>query len=441
MRLVALFFVLQLVATAAVLFYVRQSISAELTREQKAFVVELREDLVAAHRRGGDAALAADIRERLTTLKGENLLLLMTDARGRVVAGDLDAWPTVIPATTPWLTLDLFRTGSEKAERIGVSATTLPGGTSLLAGRVIESGLRMAQLSERVLIVALLIAMPLALLVAFAATLLIERRITGIAETARVVGDGDLARRVDLDGSNDAFDRLGAGFNAMLARVERLVDELRVVTGSLAHDLRAPIFRITATLEQAMQETGDAKALAAMDRVATETGVLQQMLATAMQIAQAEAGIGRNRFADVDIGEMLTGIAELYEYAAEDHGIAMRVTGNSGRFRLHHELIGQAIGNLIDNAVKYAEGATEIVLSAERFEGGLRLIVADNGIGIAATDRATALQRFGRLDPSRHMTGAGLGLALVEAVAKLHDGDVTLEDNAPGLRVVMRLAT
>ena len=253
-RLVALFFVLQLVATAVVLFYVRQSIVAELTGEQQAFVAELRDDLVASHGRGGDAGLATEIRQRLTTLRGENLLLLMTSARGNVIAGNLDAWPTVIPATTPWLAIDLFRTGSEKAERIGVTATTLPGGTHLLAGRVVESGLRMTQLSERVLAVALLIAMPLALLVAFVATRLIEQRITNIADTARAVGDGDLARRVELDGSNDAFDRLGAGFNAMLGRVERLVDELRVVTGSLAHDLRAPIFRITATLEQAMQD-------------------------------------------------------------------------------------------------------------------------------------------------------------------------------------------
>ncbi len=439
-RLVTLFFVLQLVANAAILFYVRQSIATELTRDQQAFVAELRHDLVAWHSKEGDAALAREIRQRLTTLKGENLLLLMTDRSGRFVAGNLDAWPPVVAADTRWQTLDLFRAGSQHSERIGVSAAPLPGGAHLLAGRVIDGDLQLTQLSERVLVVALAIGVPLALLIAVAATWLIERRIIGIAATARAVGSGDFASRVDLDGSGDAFDRLGAGFNSMLARVERLVDELRVVTGGLAHDLRAPIFRITATLEQAMQDTDDPSALAAMDRVATEAGVLQNMLATAMQIAQAEAGIGRNRFTNVDVAEMLTGIAELYEYAAEDGGLAVRVIGEVGSFSLHRELVGQAIGNLIDNAINHADGASTILLVAERIGEGLCLSVADDGVGIATADHAAALRRFGRLDPSRHEPGAGLGLALVEAVAKLHGGRVTLEDSRPGLRVVMVLA-
>lgn len=439
-RLVALIFVLQALVIGGVLFYARLAIAQQVSRDQQDFVAEVEADLRAWHRRGGDTALAAEIRTRLASLKGENLLLLFAAADGRVMAGNLNAWPPVVPRSSQWRTIDLYRTGGDRVERIGVSAVTLPNGAHLLIGRVIESDLKRSAISERVLLAAFLLALPLSLLVALAMTRVINSRITGIADTANAVGTGDLARRVPLDGSGDAFDRLGHGVNAMLARIETLVGELRVVTGSLAHDLRAPIFRITATLDQAMQQTSDSTALAAMERVSIEAGILQRMLATAMQISQAEAGIGRHRFAEVDVTEMLTGIAELYEFASEEQGLALRVESDPVRFRLHFELVGQALGNLIDNAMKYADGASAIVLSGSlAVDGSLRLIVADNGAGIAAADREQAVRRFGRLDPSRHTSGAGLGLALVEAVARLHNGDVALEDNQPGLRVVIRL--
>ena len=368
-------------------------------------------------------------------------MLLLTAADGRVIAGNLDAWPPIVPKSTHWQTIDLYRTGAERPQQLGISATVLPGGSRLLTGHVIENDLRYAQVSQRVLIAAFLFTVPLALLVAAAMTRAINARVAGIASTASAVAEGDLGRRVPLDGSGDSFDRLGDGVNAMLARIQRLVEELRIVTGSLAHDLRGPIFRLTATLEEARAATDDPVAKAAMERVSVEAAALQAMLATAMQIAQAEAGIGRNRFVDVDVAELLNDIAQLYGPAAEDRGLALQVEGTGGHFRLHRDLVAQAIGNMIDNAMRHALGATRITVSAVLTEATLVIAVADNGIGVAVEDRAAALRRFGRLDPSRHTPGAGLGLSLVEAVSHLHDGGLALGDNAPGLRVEMTLRT
>jgi len=439
LRLVALIFVLQIMATGGVLLFAGSAISAQFDRDQRDFVGEVQHDLRAWQKSGGDAALAAEIKARLATLKGEKLLLLMIDANGHFIAGNLAAWPPVVARGARWQTIDLYRIGSDNIERFGVSATTLPGGSQLLTGRAMEADLRLKRVSERVLIVAFLLALPLALLVAAATIRLINRRIAGIATTASAVGEGNLARRVPLDGSGDSFDRLGQGVNTMLARTETLVSELRIVTDGLAHDLRAPIFRLTSTLERAMQETRDPVAVSAMARVSVEAGVLQAILATAMQISQAEAGIGRNRFVEVDVADMLADIVELYAPAAEAQGLVLDTKASHNIYRLHRELVSQALGNLIDNVMKYGDGATKIFLSATTIDGGLQLAVADNGIGIPVADREKALKRFGRLDPSRQAAGAGLGLSLVEAVARLHGGDIALDDNNPGLRVVMTL--
>ncbi|MEY2883742.1 MAG: hypothetical protein RL490_1466 [Pseudomonadota bacterium] len=437
-RLIALIFILQIVMTGGVLLLARNAIVQQSARDRQALVTEVSDDLRAWWHRGGDAALASEITQRLQTLRGENLVLLLTAPDGRVIAGNLRHWPDGIAKTTRWQTIDLNRTGAERAERIGVSAETLPGGSHLLTGHVIEADVRYAEVSQRVFVTAFLFTVPLALLVAAAITRAINVRVAGIASTARAVADGDLGRRVPLDGSGDSFDRLGQGVNTMLARIQTLVEELRIVTGSLAHDLRGPIFRLTATLEQARMDTTDPVAEAAMERVSNEAAALQTMLATAMQIAQAEAGIGRDRFGDVDVADMLDDIGALYGPAAEDCGIALIVAPISGHFRLHRDLVSQAIGNIIDNAMRHS-GATRITLSAVLSGTALAIVIADNGIGIAPQDRATALSRFGRLDPSRHEPGAGLGLSLVEAVAHLHDGGLALGDNAPGLRVELTL--
>lgn len=439
LRLVALLVALQLLAAGAVLLYARYAIASQFTRDQQLIVGELESNLVDWYRTGGSTAVAREIDRRLGSLKGENIVVLLTDRDGRRLAGNLDAWPTVVPASAPWRTIELFRIGSDQPERLGIRAATLPGGERLLTGRVIEGDLRFRDISERVMLAAFLLAVPLALLVGGVMSRAIDRRITGIADTATAVGDGELGRRVPLDGSGDSFDVLGGKVNAMLEQIETLVSELRIVTGGLAHDLRTPILRLTATLEQAAGEVRDPVALGAITRVQAEAEILLSMLAMALQISQAEAGIGRNRFDDVDVAALLGDIAELYEPAAEAQGITLAASAAPLTCRLHRELVSQAIGNLVDNAMKYA-GARHITLAAERVADGVQLTVADDGIGIAADDREKAMRRFGRLDASRHTSGAGLGLSLVEAVARLHNGRLELADNAPGLKVVLTLA-
>jgi signal transduction histidine kinase len=213
---------------------------------------------------------------------------------------------------------------------------------------------------------------------------------------------------------------------------------LRVVTDSLAHDLRSPLTRLRATIERAVRETDDEVALTALDRVATEAETLLAMLSTALQISRAEAGIGRDRFVATDLGRLIEDLAEVYGPLAEETGI-MLVANGAAQAEVHRELIGQALANLVDNAMKYGRPSGVIRLSVGTMRDMVVLGVDDDGPGIPADRRDEAVGRFGRLDPARQATGAGLGLSLAAAVARLHDGTLTLGDNNPGLSVRLTL--
>jgi signal transduction histidine kinase len=437
-RFVALVFLLEIAAIAGILFYVHQASVIALEAEQKALVAELRDDLVAGYSEGGQANLTKLIDARLDAVRSDIPVILLASPKGEALAGNLAAWPTVVPLNTEWQTLDLYRMAGEKAEHIGLIATALPGGTHLLTGHVIDGNLRLTRINEQAMLVAFLLALPLALLIALLLSRLINRRVRAIAITAAAVGSGDLSHRVSMDGSGDAFDILGHGVNRMLDRIEGLIGELKIITDGLAHDLRSPITRLKSVVERACIEVKDPVALTALEGVSTEAETLLAMLTTALQISRAEAGIGRDRFVSVDVKALLDDLVEVYGPVAEDQGFALTSDAPVGlTATLHRELISQALGNLIENALKYASGGKAISLSAAREGQHLRLTVADDGPGIPAERRDEALRRFGRLDPSRHITGSGLGLSLVEAVARLHGGEVVLADNAPGLRVVV----
>lgn len=434
-----LVFVLQLISGTALLLYVRHIIADELERTSRTLVTELHDDLVADYKQEGLPGLRRLISERLTGIRARDAAVLLDDPQGNQLAGNIADWPPTVSFDSGWQVVTLYRMGREKPEPMGIIASKLPDGTHLLVGHVIEGDLRVRRLTGEAMAAALLLAVPLALLGAIVATRVITGRVERIAETARRVGMGDLSLRVPHEaGMRDAFSDLAASINLMLGRIEALVGELRVVTDSLAHDLRSPLTRLSATVERAMRETSDEAALGALERVGYEAETLLGMLSTALQISRAEAGIGRDRFVDTDIGQMIEDLAEVYGPLAEERGFTLTAEGG-GRGVVHRELVGQALANLVDNAMKYGRQDGTIRLSVHRTDDLVTLAVDDDGPGIAEDRRAEALRRFGRLDPARSAGGAGLGLALAAAVARLHGGTIALEDNRPGLSVRLEL--
>ncbi|MCW1401335.1 HAMP domain-containing histidine kinase [Novosphingobium sp. MW5] len=439
-RFVALLFLSQVALTFGVLFFVRQSSEATLRSEQQELVRGLRNDLVAAYREGGERQLVRLVGVRLQATESEVPIILLVRRDGTVLAGNLKAWPAVVPKETSWTSATLLRNNSGRAELTGVITTRLGNDGYLLTGHVIDASVRLKNLNREAMLGALLLAIPLALLLALLLGRMINLRVRHIAETAEAVGSGDFSHRVLSDGSGDSFDALGQGVNAMLDRIEMLVGELRIVTDGLAHDLRSPITRLKFTLERAMIETSDPVALSALEKVSAEAETLLAMLSTALQITRAEAGIGRERFVETDISALLADLVEIYGPIAEEQSFILSSKASAGLVvPVHRELLSQALGNLVENALKYASEGREIVLSASTSPHGVELSVADNGVGIPADRRAEAMRKFGRLDPARHVAGSGLGLALVEAVARLHGGRLELGDNAPGLVATMSI--
>jgi signal transduction histidine kinase len=434
--LIAMLFAAIFLATLVMLGFMHLATERALLAQEQAVVAELRDDLVGEYLDQGRSGLVAAIGERLQVGGGASPVILLARPGGERIAGNLARWPAGLAAKSRWAERTLARVGGRGPDIVGLSTTRLGDGSRLLVGHVLAGAERRRTADRSGLTLALLVALPLSLAVAFALGRIIAWRVARIAAAAERVAAGELSHRVPADASGDPFDRLGQALNRMLDRIELLVTELRLVTDGLAHDLGMPITRLRTAIERAIGETGSAESLAALEAASAEADKLLAMLATALQISRAEAGIGSERLEPTEVRQMLEDLAEIYGPAAEEQGVALTCSAPAGLiWPLHRELIGQALVNLIENALRHARGGRTIALSAEEVGRDLVLAVADDGVGIAPADYERAQRRFVRFDPARSGTGAGLGLSLVSAAARLHGGRIVLSDNRPGLKV------
>jgi signal transduction histidine kinase len=430
-------FALQLAGAAVTLVTVWQITRVQLTDNATREAMQLRETLLMAWGTGGQAGLRAAATTRLDRSDRPQSVLLLRDARGRTLAGNVADWPPDVATDAP-TTIELFRVRRDRPERMRVIGTVLPDGTRLLTGHVIEGALMFVRAMEWAMAAAMVVALLLAGLAGWVAARLIEARLGRTADTVAAVTAGDLYRRVETDGGGDAFDALGRSVNAMLDRIAMLVGELKMATDGLAHDLRSPLTRLRATLERALAAADGEDGRVAVLRAMDEGDRLLAMLDMALRITRAEAGIGRDAFAPTDLAALVADVGELFEPLAEDRGLRIAVVVSpSVVVPANREMVGQAVANLIDNALKYGAGTVSIAL--EEGVDFVAIMIADDGPGIAADRREDALRRFGRLDAARPDGGAGLGLSLVAAVAHLHGGTLTLGDNRPGLVARMTL--
>jgi signal transduction histidine kinase len=271
---------------------------------------------------------------------------------------------------------------------------------------------------------------------------LLVRRAQGVARAADQIAGGDLTARAPIDGAHDVFDELAGSVNAMLTRIEELMTGMRTVTDSLSHDLRSPLTRVRGALSRALEED-----LAEDQRLALiveAQAQCEQVLATfgaLLDIARAESGLSRDLMAPLDLSALVLDLGELFEPVIEDAGQALAVAAPAEAvdFTGHELILRQALGNLLHNAARYAGPGAAITLALEDAAEVVRLVVADTGPGVPAAHRGRVQERFVRLDETRGTPGSGLGLAIAAACAKLHGGRLVLEDNHPGLRVVLEL--
>jgi signal transduction histidine kinase len=259
---------------------------------------------------------------------------------------------------------------------------------------------------------------------------------------------GDLAGRLPVAGTGDELDRLADHLNAMLERIEALMRGLKEVSDNIAHDLKTPLTRLRNRCEQTLRHpTGDAAYRGALEATIAESDDLIRTFDALLMIARAESGQARDNMVEFDAAEIARDVCELYEPLADEKGIALKVeTNGAAPVRGNRELVSQALANLVDNAIKYARpdgkmnGApTEVLIKAGGEGERINLSVADRGPGIPDADRGRVVERFVRLEQSRSEPGSGLGLSLASAVARLHGGELKLEDNQPGLRSTIAL--
>jgi signal transduction histidine kinase len=278
---------------------------------------------------------------------------------------------------------------------------------------------------------------------------LFRRTLANVSATATAIAAGDFSRRVRLTGRGDEFDQLAETINEMLDRITRLMDGVRQVSNAIAHDLRTPITRARARLEEAGQHAGsEADLRAAIERATMDLDGIVGVFQALLRIAEIEAGSRRSAFCGFDFAPVLDGVIELYEAVAEDRGLSISadlpprlpMTGD-------RDLLQQAAANLVDNAVKFSPPGQVVHVAARTVAMATQIIVSDHGPGIPPEDRTRASERFFRGEAARSTPGgglgvgpvaaAGMGLALVQAVAQLHNGTLTLEDAAPGLRATL----
>lgn len=271
------------------------------------------------------------------------------------------------------------------------------------------------------------------------------KRIDTIRDTSTKIMSGNLSERVPITKRNDEFDGLATNLNAMLDRIEQLLQGLKQVTDNVAHDLKTPLTRLRNQAESALRDGAtDESRQKALETTIAESDRLIQTFNALLMIARAEAGAPSGALADVDVSAVVADVAELYGPVAEDEGIVVEThIAEAVHLHANRELIGQAMVNLLENAVKYArpegEGEGRITVGLRRQDRRVLIEVADNGPGIPEADRKRVLERFVRLEKSRSEPGSGLGLSLVDAVARLHGGSFRIEDNAPGVRAVIDL--
>lgn len=379
----------------------------------------------------GEAALQKIV--ALLTAKSPGIFYLLQDKDGVVLAGNMEPIHPILGIRQ--LHRSHHRQNARLAGGIRGQGLVMPDRSYLFVGL---SSFELGEMQE-VIAQAFLFGLAATVCLALAGGVLTSasllRRIEAISDASRVIMRGDLDRRIPLGGANDELDHLAISLNAMLDRIQDLMNGLQQVSSDIAHDLRTPLTRLRQRLELAQgREQSVPQLQASIGSAIEETDAILGTFAALLSIAQIESGSRKQRFSPLDLGAILRELVEIYRPVAEEKGqMIQSCIASNLMIQGDPALLTQLYANLIENAINHTPNGTALTVSASTEGGKIETIVADRGPGIPASLRGKVLQRFFRLDASRTQAGNGLGLSLVNAIALLHDATLEMRDHQPGL--------
>jgi signal transduction histidine kinase len=379
--------------------------------------------------------LIRSIDERISRKPNGDAVYLLTDEQLTPLIGNLDRWPRVARDSDGWLNFKLEQTtrAGEVTHRARARPFTLRGGYRLLVGRDMQG----LDATRSLIVRAIAWGLAITVMMALAGGVLLSRstmrRLEAINETSRRIMRGDLSRRIPSRSTDDDFDQLADNLNSMLDTIEQLMEDVRRVTDNVAHDLRTPLTRLRNRLENLKGDSNVDKS--SVEAALADADGLLDTFNALLRIASIESGRRRAAFESIPLDDVVRDVTELYEPLAEQKRQKLDVSvSDDVRVRGDRDLLFQAFANLLDNAIKYTPQGGSIRVTLEDGASGPRIRIIDSGPGIPEQSRDQVFKRFFRLEESRHTPGNGLGLSLVEAVARLHNASIKL-GGEPGLDV------
>lgn len=441
-RLSALYLLLFMVVAVVLVFYTT-SLSIRTINQQTRDAIEAEvAELGTVYDRGGLPMLAR-VLERRTRQPSANLYLI-ADANGQPLAGNVSAIAPGILDQIGW-TERPFRyerlsedTENDRAQEHHALAVIvrLPNQMLMLVGRDLGEPEKIRVIVRRSLGFALAMMAAGGLLIWLFVGRRALKRIDQVSAASRRIMGGDLNGRLPVSGAGDEFDRLSENLNVMIGRIAKLNEGLRHVSDNIAHDLKTPLTRLRNRAEAALSGRKDADEYReAIEQVIAESDDIIRNFNAILMISRIEAGSQAANFSAVDLGSVIGDVVELYEPVAEEAGVKLGVAAQTPAvISGNRELIGQALSNIVDNAIKYSAGngdkpSVDVSLVVEN--GAPTIRVEDTGPGIASIDRERVTERFVRLEKSRTQPGSGLGLSLAKAVMTFHRGRLDLQSRRP----------
>lgn len=415
-------------------------------QQLQASIVEELETLELIHAGQGLAGIEQYMLDQRMADEAPRFHYLLTDGDFNKLTGTLDQWPVYREFGDGWVSFGLqaadFGVMFEEDLELELLARTanLPEGDHILVALRYGEIVAANRLVMETLIRTMLVTVILGVIGGYFTAAAVLRRIDTVNRGIDSIVQGDLSQRIPLGDSRGNVRLLIENFNHMLDQTESLMKGVRTVSDNIAHDLRTPLTRMRNNLTQ-LQGSVESPNRERVQALIEECDELLSTFNALLRIAQLEAGNRLSNFVDLNVGELVKDVVELYEPLAQDKHIDLHTHCEPLHYNGDRDLIFQMVVNLLDNAVKYTPEAGVISVTV-RIDGDDRVIVsvADNGPGVPVTDRENVFRRFFRLESSRGLQpGSGLGLSLVSAVVKLHRGAIRLLDNGPGLRVEVAL--